>query len=100
VIWGSLNNELVIDKLNDAAYELTLDHCLIKKNTAEDPIPDYVIQLNNKINEDPLFEDYSKWNYHPAAGSPLIDNGKTVNISTDLDNEPWAAPMDIGCYQY
>ena len=100
IIWGSLNNELIIDKLDDAPYELTLEHCLIKKNTAEDPIPGYVTQVNNKINEDPLFEDHGKWNYRPMAGSPLIDNGKTVTIGNDLDDEPWAVPFDIGCYQY
>lgn len=100
IIWGSLANELVVDKLNGADYQLTLSHCLIKKNTVEDPVPDYVTQENNITNQDPLFKDQAKWDFHLQEGSPLINAGKTISISTDLDDEVWSAPFDIGCYQY
>jgi hypothetical protein len=102
VIWGSLDNELVVDKLDNAAYELTFDHCLIKKNTTEDPIPDYVTQVDNLINQDPNFVDYSKFDYHLQGGSPAIDKGKDIQggFSPDLDNKTWTQPFDIGCFQY
>lgn len=102
IIWGSLDNELVLDKLDNAAYQLTFDHCLIKKNIAEDPMPDYVTQIDNIINQDPMFVDYGKWDYHLQAGSPLIDKGRTIQppFSTDLDDKTWVPPFDIGCYQY
>lgn len=100
VIWGSLGNELIIDKLDAAQYQLTLDHCLVKKNNEEDPLPDYVTLVNTITNQDPLFKDYAKWDFRPNAGSPLIDKGKTISISNDLDDKPWVTPFDIGCYQY
>ena len=100
IIWGSLDNELVLDKLDNAAYELTFEHCLIKKDNVEDPMPVFVTQVNNIINQDPQFVDYPAGNYRLQAGSPLIDAGKTVTIGNDLDDKPWVAPFDIGCYQY
>jgi hypothetical protein len=100
VIWGSLENELVLDKLDNADYQLSLEHCLIRKKLDESPVPNYVTQVSNKFNEDPQFVDYAKWNYRPKEGSPLIDAGKTVSITNDLDDKPWLPPFDIGCYQY
>ncbi|MBL7719744.1 MAG: hypothetical protein JNL72_12955 [Flavipsychrobacter sp.] len=101
VIWGSLENELVLDKLDAAQYKATFDHCIIRKNNEKDPIPNYVTLVSTTTNNDPLFKDYTKWDYRPAQGSPLIDQGKTIiNAGNDLDDKPWAIPFDIGCYQY
>jgi hypothetical protein len=100
VIWGSLENEMVLDKLDAAGYDLTLEHCLIKKKISEDPIPGYVSQQGNIINQDPIFSDQAKWNYRLQANSPLINTGKTITISKDLDDNVWVPPFDIGCYQF
>jgi hypothetical protein len=100
VIWGSLENEMVLDKLDAAAYDLTLDNCLIKKKISEDPIPGYVTQHDNIINQDPIFVDQATWNYRLQSNSPLIDKGKTITISKDLDDNTWVPPFDIGCYQF
>ena len=58
----------------------------------------------NNASGDPLFADASNGNFHPLAGSPLIDAGAAdaANGPTDLDGRArtlGAAP-DIGAYEF
>ena len=98
VIWGSMDQELYTTKLSQAAYNLTLDHCLYKKN---DTLAAGITLTNNIVNKDPMFVNYQNWDYHPQAGSPLIDNGVSIPALTDdLDGNPRAGVPDIGCYEF
>ena len=54
------------------------------------------------VNLDPLLIDPASDNYHIPAGSPAIDAGLEVGITTDLDGNPRPqgnAP-DIGAYEF
>lgn len=101
VVYGSLENELYCDKVDDAAvsYNANFTNCLIK---SKDGLPSFVTGSANILNQDPLFEDSEKWNFRPKEGSPLIDNGTNAGITfnNDLDNTIRNLPFDIGCYEF
>lgn len=101
VIWGSLQNELVIDSISAAPCTVTMNNCIAKAETAKVPV--WVKKNNVRFNADPLFVDYNKWNYRPKSGSPVIDAGLT-NIpgvgARDLDDAARNAPWDIGAYEF
>jgi len=88
LVWGSLDDELYIDKVNDFRHNLTLNHCLVKTKT----IPDYVTVNSVKINQDPLFVNTTDLNFRVQAGSPAIDGGivpnSVVPVTDDLDGKP------------
>lgn len=99
IIWGSLEDELFTRGNNDLVdYDITLDHCLIKM---KDTIPTAVVKVNNILNQDPKFENYSEWNFKPTAGSPLINTGVSVSgLNTDIEGKVRDAQPDIGCYEF
>jgi hypothetical protein len=107
VVWGSLDNELVCNKKDGFAYNVTLDHCLIKDGS--DAIDGSVIKNGCMFNTDagspdPKFADYSKFDYHATSGSSMIDKGTPVTfmgLANDLDDQPRVHnTIDIGCYEY
>ena len=54
------------------------------------------------VNIDPLLIDPARNNYHIPAGSPAIDAGLDVGITTDLDGNarPQGNGPDIGAYEF
>jgi hypothetical protein len=102
IIYGSLENEVYFDKKNDAAATVSIGNCLLK---SKDPIPAFISQNANKVNQDPLFADYSKGDFHLTEASPAVNAGVAAGtINTDLDgitrpNPPATAPA-IGCYEF
>jgi hypothetical protein len=102
IIYGSLENEVYFDKKNDAAATVSISNCLLKST---DPIPGFISQNANKVNQDPLFADYSKGDFHVTEASPAVNAGVAAGtINTDLDgitrpNPPATAPA-IGCYEF
>jgi hypothetical protein len=98
IIYGSLDNEIFFDKKDNFLANVTLQNCLIK---SVDPIAGFVNNSNNISNQDPLFKDISKDDYHLLEGSPAIGTGVTAgSISIDLDGKTRATPPSIGCYEY
>ena len=57
---------------------------------------------NDLVNIDPLLIDPARDNYHIPAGSPAIDAGLDVGITTDLDgnSRPQGNAPDIGAYEF
>lgn len=101
VVWGSLETEFLANSRGDitkpeSMFDVTLTNCLVKN---KDGILKDVKANNTKVNEDPLFKDYSLWDYRPAANSPLINAGITNGILTDLDGKVRDGQPDIGCYE-
>jgi hypothetical protein len=100
VVYGSLENELYCDKVDDnnISYNANFKNCLI---TNKDGLLAFVSQSANILNQDPLFEEAEKWNFRPKQGSPLINNGINVlTFNNDLDGMIRDIPFDIGCYEF
>lgn len=103
VVYGSLENEVVIDSISSAPCTVTLQNCVLK--AVPNTIPSWVVQDNTvKYNLDPLFEktETEKWNFRVKTGSPLIDAGVDIpSISLDLDGKPRRnGQQDIGAYEH
>lgn len=99
LIWGSLEDELYIDKVEGYGFDLKMDHCLVK---TKEGIPSYVNTVNTKVNEDPMFVNTTSLDFHLQPGSPAIDAGvMTPVITQDKDgaSRPQGAGYDIGCYE-
>lgn len=98
LIYGSLETELYFDSKPDNTAAVMLSNCLVK---AKDAYPNFVTQINNILNQDPVFKDYSKGDYHLDASSPAVANGISAgSINTDLDGVLRANPPAIGCYEF
>jgi len=99
IIYGSLEDELVIDKKDDYSANVQVNHCLIKVATA---LPNYVIANNNILNQDPMFVKREKMDFHVTPGSPAINNGMSIpGITKDLDGFSRSATTPtIGCYEF
>ena len=98
IIYGSLDNEIFFGKKEEFLANVILQNCLVK---SIDPIPDFVNNTNNIRNQDPMFKDVSKDDYHLLEGSPAIGTGITAgSISIDLDGKARTNPPSMGCYEY
>ncbi|MFT4061984.1 MAG: right-handed parallel beta-helix repeat-containing protein [Edaphocola sp.] len=102
IIYGSLENEVYIDKKEDNSATVILSYCLLKSTEG---IGSFVTQLNNIFNQDPQYVDYGKNDYHLQSTSPAIGMGIAAGtLTTDFDGvsrpaSPATAPA-IGCYEY
>ena len=98
VVWGPLETEAFVNSrdADQAQYDVTIENCLLK---TKDGLPANVNAISNILNQDPLFEDPGGWNYRPREGSPLINNGASTALTTDLDNKARDGQPDIGCYE-
>jgi len=107
VIYGSLDNELFVDRADASSplFSTLFNNCLIKHNQTNKPSFDgpHKLEFSNcQLNVDAEFADNEKQDYRPKAGSPLIDKGTNVPLLNDLDGNlrPLGAGYDIGCYEY
>ena len=57
---------------------------------------------NDLVNIDPLFANPAAEDYHIQAGSPAIDAGLNVGVTTDLEGtpRPQGGGYDIGAYEF
>ncbi len=96
IIYGALEEELFLNKKGNFTYNVTFDHSLIRKVSATTiaNTPDCI------FNNDPQFEDISKWDYHLKSGSAAKAKGVKINaIIQDLDGLARPDPSTIGCYE-
>lgn len=108
IIWGSEEDEFVIDTLPEAPFdELTLQNCIVRLGEENEPL--ITPHLTNSIvNQDPLFADFFVKNYRILENSPAIDAGidnptGSTNYFLDYRNDLDSArstPYDIGAYEY
>lgn len=98
IIYGSLGDELVVDKKNDFGADVQMQHCLIKSETG---LPAFVTANSNILNQDPAFVNYDQTDFHLKEGAPAIGNGIVIpGITRDLEGVLRPANPSIGCYEY
>lgn len=100
IIWGNLQDELIVEKKGNAFSQL------IRKNLIKSK--DKTLEgLNNIINIDPLFKNSGQNNYLLSPGSPAANQGETLSsdpyfnsvLKTDLSGKIRLFPSDLGCYE-
>lgn len=94
---GIVTDEIAVQQSGNTPFTLNFENDLYRGNSA-------VGSFANCIqNADPLFVniDNSKneFDFHLQAGSPCINAGKKISISTDLYGTPRDSNPDIGCYE-
>ncbi|TAE49984.1 MAG: hypothetical protein EAZ89_13075 [Bacteroidetes bacterium] len=105
IIWGSEEDEVVIDTLQGAPFErLNIERCMVRLSPENEPALRPHL-LESLINQDPLFNEYFSRDYRLKAGSPAINIG--LDLSTRFTDDFRGAPdtlrydgFDIGAYEY
>lgn len=101
IIWGSLTNELDIQKKSTAIVQSNLFNNLIKTtNTGYN-------NNGNMINIDPLFASSSQGNFALLNNSPALKKGLDLSadvyfnlyLNHDLNNITRIFPSSLGCYE-
>ncbi|MGA9648633.1 hypothetical protein [Pedobacter sp.] len=101
IIWGSLTNELDIQKKSTATVQSNLFNNLIKTtNTGYN-------NNGNMINIDPLFASSSQGNFALLNNSPALKKGLDLSadvyfnlyLNHDLNNIIRIFPSSLGCYE-
>lgn len=82
IIYGSMKDELICNKKGATQFDVSFQNCLIKAETANASVTFSAC----KFNEDPMFEDYEKWNYRLKSGSPGRNAGSPPFFGTNLDD--------------
>lgn len=85
IIYGNNDEELVADSSNlGGKFQYFFDHCLIKSSMN-------VSDLNHwnqiLVNQDPLFEDKSNFDFHLQTNSPARKVGKSGVVAVDIEGE-------------
>jgi hypothetical protein len=93
IVWGSLEDEVLLSVSGDSDSELIFDHSLFRTT---DPNLDI---NSNILNQDPEFIDPQQFDFHLDSLSAAIDNGKITGIVNDLDGNPRDDRPDMGCYE-
>ena len=82
-----------IDIMNNLLYTITNTNYEFTGATVTDDV-----YSDNILATDPLF--LSTTDFHLQAGSPAINAGVYVNLTTDYDGQPVANPPEIGAFEY
>lgn len=97
IIYGNLDDELVLDTLHTAMFNCRIEKCLMKSKIYADSL------VNCIRNQDPLFKDLEKQVYTlqetspaRAAGSPDI----ALPVPNDYFGNSRLPSPDLGAYQY
>lgn len=101
IIWGSLEDELTIEKKSTAVSVLDLKNNLIKTTKVD-------FNANgNVINVDPLFINPRQGNYKISENSPAKNKGINLSdhpyfsiyLSKDILEKQRLFPSELGCYE-
>ncbi|MCL2168372.1 MAG: hypothetical protein FWH59_04520 [Lentimicrobiaceae bacterium] len=96
IIYGRLETEAGVSKVQDAELEVSFQNCLLK---AKDPSSYFKDCL---LNKDPKFTDIDRLDFKLLQGSPAIGCGipNILEIDEDILGNPRGDKPDIGAFQY
>jgi len=100
IVYGSNDEEIETNFVTGADSTYLFDRCLVKTERKLSLYPGFVDCIKNV---DPLFKDYTHFDYHPDTLSPVIGKGKieySTTIPFDLDGINRTPISDIGAYQF
>jgi hypothetical protein len=97
IIWGNMEEELLVGNEGGMEVQLEMWHNLIRSKQKE-------WEINNNIltseAEYPKFVDTYENDYRLDSLSPLIDKGLRLKIETDIAGTPRDEKPDIGAYEW
>lgn len=102
IIWGSLQDELIVEKKGGLSFTQSILHNLIKSRDNS------LGSFGNILNVDPLFKDVQQNNYYLNSGSPAINKGEDLItdpyfsswLIRDLNGRVRLFPSDLGSYEF
>jgi hypothetical protein len=100
IIYGSNDEEIETDFVGGADSTYLFDNCFVKTERKLSLFPGFVDCIKN---EDPLFKDYTMFDFHPDTLSPVIGKGKidySNSFPFDLDGVSRIPLPDVGAYQF
>ncbi len=106
ILYGVNSEEMLYSEDEQAEFNYTFDHSILK---TELDISNTELYINCIKNEDPLFIDYTKYNFRIDTLSPAIDSGSIdvvnnslINIESDFDDNSRIADdaPDIGAFEF
>ncbi len=99
IVYGSLDSEIICDRVTTYPASVRLDHSLLKIGSNIDAS---FIHLNAcLINQDPLFKKIDENDFHLKASSPAIGAGVNIpSVDRDLEGNLRSGINDLGCYKY
>jgi hypothetical protein len=102
IFWGengSVDDEVVVLKQGNTAFNVSFVHSLWKVKT----VPDNTTRTNVLANVDPLFEmiDTQKniYNFRLKTGSPAINAGIATGVTSDIQGKTRTGLPDLGAYE-
>jgi hypothetical protein len=98
IIWGDYEDdeELQFVATGGTTFQVLAEHCLIRSQNRDFDIN------NNILGTDPGYPEFIDpfgYNYQLDTLSPAKDQGRVLNINTDLLGNPRDAMPDIGAYE-
>lgn len=92
IIWGSIDEELILFAAPEANFQVFLNSNLLKTKRSDFPSV-------NIINKDPKFKDAFNSNYQLDSLSPAINAGLDIGLEVDLEGKIRINQPDIGAYE-
>ena len=101
LVYGSLNDEVLLDKKNNAPFAVNFEYCLLKRTDATLNEVSSLLgtRFDKPLANSQIFRDVDKLNYHLDSVYQLVYKGTGSALTTDLLGKPRAAPPTMGCYE-
>lgn len=95
IIWGRVQDELLLEGISEVAFNVNLNNNIIKTNISD-------IAEGNIVNQDPLFFDEFVDDYRldSLGESPAVNSGIRLDIVTDFLGRERDTLPDIGAYEF
>ncbi|MCK9205201.1 MAG: right-handed parallel beta-helix repeat-containing protein [Bacteroidales bacterium] len=97
ILYGSNDEEIMLDSVTSAPFAYTFDHALLKTRLNTSASGRFIQCM---VNQDPRFMDGSKMDYRIDSLSPAIKKGIQMGVLYDILGIERGPTPDLGAYQY